>query len=197
MIFSDKIRRKFGKKKTVNCQISVKEVKSHTPEKNTKQSNKNSGNYREQYVNQDPADYRLQYVNEDPADYRVQYVNEDPANNREQYINEDLSNYRVQYANEDSADYREQYVNHSSENVIHESLLEDSFLLDSFSLDVSTPAMTRTTFLANSSITVLPSEEVSMNLSFGHASAGSKPAGSILVRAYVKQEEKKETNSLK
>jgi hypothetical protein len=109
----------------------------------------------------------------------------------------DLSENSKGMGDDDSRQYRRQYINDNSWASTRPPYHEDSFLSGSLSpFHLHSLTTTQTTFMPLHSINVMPSIDIPMPVTNSARPAYSNHGGSILVRAYVKQERTRDNFSL-
>ncbi|CAF4494158.1 unnamed protein product, partial [Rotaria sp. Silwood2] len=97
---------------------------------------------------------------------------------------------------DDPGNYRRQYINDTSPTPTADSFYEHSSLSRSFSpFDVPSQTTTWTRFMSSSSVNVMPGEDIPTQAVRSAQLHLLEPGGSILVRAYVTQEQTKDNFS--
>ncbi|CAF4335983.1 unnamed protein product [Rotaria sp. Silwood2] len=97
---------------------------------------------------------------------------------------------------DDPGNYRQQYINDTSPTPTTDSFYEHSSLSRSFSpFDVPSQTTTWTRFMSSSSVNVMPGEDIPTQAVRSAQLHLLEPGGSILVRAYVAQEQTKDNFS--
>ncbi|CAF4485263.1 unnamed protein product [Rotaria socialis] len=93
---------------------------------------------------------------------------------------------------QDSTNYRRQYINDKPQTPVMDYFREDSLLSGSLPpFEIQSMTTTYTTFMSSPSINIMPSENITGRLNGPSQSFSTGSGGSILVRAYVAQQQTK------
>ncbi|CAF4589430.1 unnamed protein product [Rotaria socialis] len=93
---------------------------------------------------------------------------------------------------QDSTNYRRQYINDKPQTPVMDYFREDSLLSGSLPpFEIQSMTTTYTTFMSSPSINIMPSENITGRLNDPSQSFSTGSGGSILVRAYVAQQQTK------